>query len=450
MLAEACGVLGIDRMGIWILDPRADWLVLRALHVAPGVSDQVADIQRARCPEYFRRVIAGGWQEINNLDSREDAGDPRVDGAREAGMGALLDIPLFMEGEWVGVLFSEQQSPARQWTPEEVAFLDNLDDLVAMVLEAERCRSNEDQRERDHARLRALSNAMRSGVTFENAAGRVVHANPVARAFMAAAGVEEPVGMTCDEAVELLKHWVVDGETWAERVRTVFRNREAIHGMPMQLLDGRIFEVDHLPITDEAGEFLGHIWQYHDVTTYRRAEGALRRQRNIYSALSELHRESLHCDGIEALLELACRVAVEHAGLELAWVGEVDPTDLWVRVATTHGGASEYARSIRISADPARPEGRGPGGQALNSWETAIVHDIEADGHLGPWREAAEEHGLRSVASIPMPAPPERGNMVLNVYASEPGYFDDSTIALLEGLTGSLVQAIADCQPSPQ
>jgi GAF domain-containing protein len=444
MLTEAARVLGIDRMGVWILDPRAEWLVLRALYAAPGVSDQVTDLQRARCPGYFRRAATGGWRRVDDLEGREDGGDPRVEVARESGMGALLDVPLFMEGAWLGVLFCEQHGRPRQWTPEEEALLGNLDDLVAIVLEAERCRSNEHQREREHARLRALSNAMRSGITFENAAARVVHANPVARAFMATAGIEEPVGMSCDEAVDALKPWVVEGEAWAERVRTVFRNREAIQGMPIQLLDGRYFEVDHVPVTDEAGEFLGHIWQYHDVTDYRRAEGALRHQRDLYRALSEVHRGILRLDGTQELLELVCRVAVEYAGLRLAWIGKVDPATNWIRVEASHGGASDYLNRIRVSADPARPEGRGPAGRALNTGEPAVVQDIAGDPTFEPWHDSAEYFGLRSIASVPLHARLSGGNRVLTVYSDETGYFDATPVTLLEELSRTVAEALAE------
>lgn len=448
MLAEASDALGVARMGIWLLDPCAEWLVLRALHVSGNESADVADLRRSGCPDYFRHIATGAPFDHPQLASRWDEGDGRLETARQAGMGALLDVPLFMAGQWIGVLFCEHRGGSRHWSEEEYTFLGSVDDLVALVLEAERCRSGEQQQEREHARLRALSDALRSGVTIENAAGRVVHANPVARAFMGAVGIEEPVGMRCEEILHRLVPLVAEGEAWITRVRGLIRNREPVHGMPLRLRDGREFEADHVPVNDDAGQFLGHIWQFHELTAYRRAEGSLRRQRNLYSALSEMHRGILHNEGVEPLLELACRVAVEYAGLKLAWIGEVDPETLWVRVVTAYGNASEYARSIRISADPAKPEGRGPGGRALNSWETVVIGDIGEDRRLAPWHSYTEYHELRSVASIPIPIPMPlgRGPMVFNVYAAEPGYFDSSTIALVEGLAGSVVEAIAERQ----
>ncbi|SFD16805.1 GAF domain-containing protein [Thiohalospira halophila DSM 15071] len=446
MLAEIARAIGVSRAGIWLLDPRAEWLVLRALHVVGDESTDVVDLRGVQCPEYFRHIASGETLELSRLEGLESGIGTRLEVARSAGMDALLDVPLFMGGQWIGVLFCEYRGGSRHWSAAERTFLGSADDLVALVLEAERYRSGEQQQERQHARLRALSDALRSGVTIENEVGRVVHANPVAQAFMESAGIEEPVGMLCEEIVKHLAPLVAEEEGWSARIMGIIHTGEPVHGMPLHLRDGREFEVDHVPVNDDAGQPLGHIWQYHEVTPYRRAEGSLRRQRNLYHALSEMHRGILHSKGIEFPLELACRVAVEYAGLTLAWIGEVDPETLWVKVVTAYGKASDYARSIRISADPAKPEGRGPGGRALNSWETVVIGDIGEDRRLAPWHPYTERYELRSVASIPMPTPPSRGPMVFNVYAAEPGYFDSATIALVEGLAGSVVEAFAGRQ----
>jgi GAF domain-containing protein len=362
-------------------------------------------------------------------------------------MTALLDVPLFIRGRWIGVLFCEDRGGSRHWGEEERIFLNSVSNLVALALELENLPCSQKKQEREYARLWALSDALRSGVLIENSAARIIHANPVARALMEDVGIEEPLGMQSEEIMRFLMPHVIDEEGWYARLVGMIRNGERFQGKPLHLRNGREFEMDHVPVTDTTGQFLGHIWQYHEITPYRRVEGSLRRQRNLYRALSEMHRAHLHSESFDSLVELVCRVAVEYSDLKLAWIGEVEPETMWVKVVTSYGNASEYARSIRISADPSRPEGRGPAGEALNSGETVVIRDIWNERRLKPWHEAAEYHELRSVASIPMPAIPGRQPMVLNVYSDEPAYFDSYTIALVEGLAGSVAEGLLNGRP---
>ncbi len=159
----------------------------------------------------------------------------------------------------------------------------------------------------------------------------------------------------------------------------------------------------------------------------------LRRQRDLYAALSEINQLVIIREpDPRTLYRELCRIVVEHGGLALAWVGEPD-TEGWVQPASAFGQASEYIRHVRITVHGDRPEGHGPTGMAFREDRHIVAPDIQADPNMSPWHAAADRAGLRSSAAFPI----HRGGVpvaTLNVYAHDPQYFTDELIRLLDEL----------------
>jgi hypothetical protein len=87
--------------------------------------------------------------------------------------------------------------------------------------------------------------------------------------------------------------------------------------------------------------------------------GALQR---IHMAVSETARAVL--EGLEegALLQRTCDIAHQFGDFMLAWIGLDDPAARTWRIAARSGSALGYLEGAEISADPARPPGKGRSG----------------------------------------------------------------------------------------
>lgn len=185
-----------------------------------------------------------------------------------------------------------------------------------------------------------------------------------------------------------------------------------------------------LPLTDEGGRTCGAVKVIRDISQAATREQGVRREAQLYAALSGLKRAIMEPSTREEMLQAACRTLVEVAGMALAWVGMHAPgTDLLEPVATW-GEAGAYPQRIRVHGGDVC-EGQGPSGRAYRSGSIEICDDTFADPRMAPWQDALRANGLRASVALPIR---ERGQVcgVLSVYATDAGFFGQDEIRLLE------------------
>ena len=147
-------------------------------------------------------------------------------------------------------------------------------------------------------------------------------------------------------------------------------------------------------------------------------EEELRHLNRVYNILSDLNRTIIREKDSAAVLEAACRVAVDLGRFRMAWVGMVDPVTQMLKPVTSYGIVEGYLDQVSIEVhDHARDFG--PAAQCTHSGEHAFCNDIEHDPSYVPWRDAALQRGYRSSAALPLVVD-GRVIGVLSLYASEP------------------------------
>ncbi len=156
----------------------------------------------------------------------------------------------------------------------------------------------------------------------------------------------------------------------------------------------------------------------------------------LRKALAETNEAMLRASNPEGLAKLVCQLAVEHGGLRMAWVGVVDGQG-WLRPVASFGATQRYFQGLRISVRPDVPEGQGPVGAAARDGVPAVFQDVKQDERFRPWVRRAGAAGFRSVAALPLPGAIGQ-QAVLAVYASQPNFFDDEALELLERLAANL------------
>jgi len=177
-----------------------------------------------------------------------------------------------------------------------------------------------------------------------------------------------------------------------------------------------------------------------DVTGRKLAEEKALRFNRLYSVSSSLRQAILRMTDRQQLFREACRLTVEKGRFRMAWFGLLDETSRRVAPVAHAGFEEGYLDTIRISVTD-QPEGRGPTGAALHEGRHFICNDIAADPRMLPWREEALRRGYRSSAAFPVTI---HGRLLgsLNVYADEPGLFDEDHVALLEEMAADMTFAL--------
>ena len=131
----AARTLQVDRVGIWLFVERRR--AIRCYHLYERAGEQHSEGAMLRAedfPAYF-----GALEERRALAADEARRDPLTQELRDAyleplGIHAMLDAPLYREGEVIGVVCHESRAP-RRWSAEDREFAASVADRVALQFE---------------------------------------------------------------------------------------------------------------------------------------------------------------------------------------------------------------------------------------------------------------------------------------------------------------------------
>ncbi|MFN0088337.1 MAG: PAS domain S-box protein [Blastocatellia bacterium] len=134
----AARALEVERVSIWLFDRGRTKIICRDLYErswnrhSSGFSLFASDH-----PSYFKALS------LNRVIAVDDVfADPRTREFSETylkpnAITSMLDAPIRLQGRSVGVICHEQVGRARNWSPEDEAFVGSVADFVAIALEAE-------------------------------------------------------------------------------------------------------------------------------------------------------------------------------------------------------------------------------------------------------------------------------------------------------------------------
>lgn len=89
------------------------------------------------------------------------------------------------------------------------------------------------------------------------------------------------VGQDCRVAAEQVKHLFKESYAFVDRINTLIENQESVIGEELEMVDGRVFERDYVPVFRD-GEHKGHLWTYKDFTQRRHYRESLDQERLKY------------------------------------------------------------------------------------------------------------------------------------------------------------------------
>jgi PAS domain S-box-containing protein len=125
------------------------------------------------------------------------------------------------------------------------------------------------------SRLGALIENMQAGILVETEKGEVALLNEeFCRLFDIQVPANALLESHAEELFEECRPLLDDPEAFARRQEELVHGRAAAGGEEIQLKDGRILSRDFIPI-QLGDDYLGHLWQYHDITERKRYEREL-------------------------------------------------------------------------------------------------------------------------------------------------------------------------------
>jgi PAS domain S-box-containing protein len=209
--------------------------------------------------------------------------------------------------------------------------------------------------------------------------------------------------------------------------------------------DGSVLEVDISTsfLNDEGG---GQLFLFaRDVTEQIETTRRLARLNTLYAFLNRVSESLFGAKSVQQAFEAVTRSALDDGRFRLCWVGLVDDAAGVVRPVSFAGSASEYARTITVTLDPALATSQGPTGRCVREARTIVVNEFMADATTAPWHNVAREHGLSASLCLPVVVE-DRVVAALMLYAGERNYFDTELVGILSEvgrLLGLVVQSVA-------
>ncbi len=167
-----------------------------------------------------------------------------------------------------------------------------------------------------------------------------------------------------------------------------------------------------------------------DISQRKRHEAEIERLNGMYLALTRIGQAIIHARSEHELFQQVCRALVDHSRFKIAWFGREDPTTRQIVPLASAGDDYGYLEGIRLSTDPAVPEGRGPSGVAFREGRTVTVNDFFATPETQPWRARAARSSIQSSICLPVWCGAERAG-ILTVYSGERNFFGPREIGLL-------------------
>ncbi len=220
--------------------------------------------------------------------------------------------------------------------------------------------------------------------------------------------------------------------------RTLTRRLRHLMQVAAEVEGGNLEVRAQISGNDEVGILAHGFNQMLDVLS--NSERQRERINNLYAAWTRsadvIVREP---DEVKLLTEV-CRIIASHVAFKLVWVGMTEP-DGWVRTVAASHPDSSYLRNIKVSADEALPEGRGPVGSAIRDGVPRIFNNFLEEPSTLPWQPMAATENINAAAAFPL----MRGGRCVGaiaVYSDEQGYFTPDLIDLMRGLTDDLSYAL--------
>ena len=238
-------------------------------------------------------------------------------------------------------------------------------------------------------------------------------------------------GWTREEFLRMRTHAIRPPDEVARMVATV-RDRPGglVGDGPWRHVakDGEAFDVE---ITAHEVDFDGRpasLVLALDITERLRAERALERLNRLYELLSRTDELIVRAKDRTTLLDDVCRLAVEHGGFRVAWVGLVGDDGV-VRPVSRAGAAAaivdEVLEALASSDGPLLPEA------------PVVRNDFGADPTVAPWHAKAARAGIAAVAHLPLR---QAGRVVgaLHLHSQEVGFFRTAELATLEQMAADV------------
>ncbi len=189
LLEVDAATLDTTRVGFWSFqrDPTRIHCEILFQHGA-GIVPAGSELFAAEYPRYFAALTEGGPIAASDAVHDHRTSEFAVGYLDANGIGAMMDIPVYVHGMLVGVVCHEQVGGPRRWTAEELQFAMSIGQMVSLAIETRELQRAQAALRASEAQFRAIvESAPAPMLVISYPAGVCLYANAAASEISGAA-----------------------------------------------------------------------------------------------------------------------------------------------------------------------------------------------------------------------------------------------------------------------
>ncbi|TAI48184.1 PAS domain-containing sensor histidine kinase [Flagellimonas allohymeniacidonis] len=156
---------------------------------------------------------------------------------------------------------------------------------VALIEDITQEKISEEKLKASEERMGTLIKNLQMGILLEDQDRKIVLANQkFCDLFGIPVSPETLKGVNSAQSIHKYKHLFLEQDSVVRRMEHVLEQKEAVAADEMELVDGRTFERDYIPLFNN-GEYQGHLWSYNDVTLKKNYRKNLEIQKEKYGSI---------------------------------------------------------------------------------------------------------------------------------------------------------------------
>ncbi len=161
----------------------------------------------------------------------------------------------------------------------------NIEYSVAMIEDITREKRAEEKIRASEERMATLVKNLQTGILLEDQNRKIVLANQkFCDLFGIPVSPDVVKGVNGKKSIHKYKNMFLEPENALKRIDQVVTKKQVVTADEMELLDGRTFERDYIPLFNN-GEYQGHLWSYNDVTLRKNYRKNLEVQKEKYGSI---------------------------------------------------------------------------------------------------------------------------------------------------------------------
>ena len=133
----ASKIIDLERASVWMYSDDRESIYCKDLYCR-SINDHSCGgiLKKSDFPAYFSALNENRTIDACNAHLDPNTSEFSATYLTQLGIGAMLDAPIILGGETIGVLCLEHVGRARTWTPQEILFAGSLGDLISCSVEA--------------------------------------------------------------------------------------------------------------------------------------------------------------------------------------------------------------------------------------------------------------------------------------------------------------------------